>query len=146
MFVFEEIEQKIRRYIEANLPVYLERENLDDMDNYVNDFLDFDKYKSKKTLFYNFGSYYITPYTNENERGQFSFDIFLAFRGNTAENLRADMLEYSSLFYEMFKNSGFNFGGAVDLQMNTELYFYNAAEGNTNLKVAAFTFMTATEM
>lgn len=142
---FWEREFRIQFEICSNLPEELRKHGFNDCDAYINDFLDFDRYKFDTELFFNFGSYYIQPLTNESNGANFTFDLFLAFRGDTGDNLHEKMLAYADSVYNVFKASGFNFNGAVDGQVNTEVYFYNAAEGNVNMKVCAITFTTSSE-
>lgn len=142
---FWEREFRIQFELATKLPEELRKHGFNDFEAYINDFLDFDKYKFDTELFYNFGSYYIQPLTNESNGANFTFDIFMAFRGDTGENLHEKMLAYADSVFNVFRESGYNFNGAVDGQVNTEVYFYNAAEGNVNMKVCAITFTTSSE-
>lgn len=146
MGFFKKREEKIQEFIESNINQYLEAENVKNFDKYVNDFLNLDKYKYSKTLFYNFGNYDLTPYSNESENGNFVFDIFMVFRNDAPENLRKEMLGTADAFYSLLHDdTGFNFGGAVDQINDVAVSFYNAADGDINLKIAAFTFSTGSE-
>lgn len=142
---FLEREFRIQFELETKLPEELRKHGFNDFEAYINDFLDFDRYKFDTELFYNFGSYYIQPLTNESNVANFTFDIFMAFRGDTGDNLHEKMLAYADSVFNVFRESGYNFNGAVDGQVNTEVYFYNAAEGNVNMKVCAITFTTSSE-
>lgn len=144
--MFREREEQITQFIQGTLPTYLEAEGLSDFNRYVNDFIDLDKYKDKTVFFYNFGSYDIVPLTNESGAGSFSFDVYMVFRGEAPETLHNKMLNYADVFYKMFTESGFNFGGCVDGTMEIECYFYNAAEGFPGNKVCLMTFTTTSEM
>lgn len=139
-------ETAIRNYIETNIGEYLEEELAKPFDAFINDFLDLDKYKHPKCLFYNFGNYDLSPNSNESESGNFVFDIFLVFRQDTPEALHQEMVQTVDAFYNMIRGDiGFNLGGAVDIINNISVDFYNAGEGNPNLKIAAITFNTTTE-
>lgn len=140
--MFREREQGIIQFVKDNFPTYSET----DFDAYINDFLDLERYQYNTELFFNFGSYFITPLTNESGAGSFSFDVFMVFRGDTPENLMEKMTDFADAFYLMFKENGFNFGGVIDGTMETEVYFFNGAEGNTNTKICQMTFTTTSEM
>lgn len=140
--MFKEREEGIINYVKEMFPNYSEN----DFDSYVNDFIDLDKYKYDTMLFFNFGSYYITPLTNESGAGSFSFDVYMVFRNEDSETLKDRMTEYADSFFKMFKESDFNFGGVIDGTMETEIYFFNAAGGNPNIKICQMTFTTTSEM
>lgn len=146
MGVFSDTETTIKTYVEDNLPAVLTEFDVSDFDKYVNDYIDLDRYKQKAVLFFNFGSYELSPLTNESAAGQFQFDVFMVFRGDTPENLHERMVKSGDAFYEMFARSGFNFGGAIDGTMNVMVNFFNAAEANVNTKVCSLTFTTVSEM
>lgn len=140
--MFKEREEGIINFVKEIFPNYSET----DFEAYVNDFIDLDKYKYDTMLFFNFGSYAITPLTNESGAGSFSFDIYMVFRNDESEVLKDRMTEFADAFFQMFKENGFNFGGVIDGTMETEIYFFNAAEGNPNTKICQMTFTTTSEM
>lgn len=144
MGLFKERENAVINYIKDNLPNFLG--DKPDFDRYVNDYLNPDGYKDDKIFFFNFGSYDLEPFQTGADSGRFMFDVFMLFRNEEPEELHEQMLDYADAFYEMFKASNFNFGGAVDMGLEVNVNFYNAAQGNNNLKICVMTFTTASEM
>ena len=140
--MFAEREEKIMSFVRDNFSNYMG----EDFDVYVNDYINIDAYKYDATLFFNFGSYSITPLTNESGAGAFSFDVYMVFQNAKSEVLKNRMTSFADAFFQMFKKSGFNFGGATDGTMEIEIYFFNAAESNPNVKVCQMTFSTISEM
>lgn len=129
-------QEEIQKYIETNFPVILQEQELKDVDAYINDFLDFDKYSKNCQLFFDFGNYTFNALSNESNSEDIELRIYLTFKGGTAKDLNKKMMNYTAGFYEMFERSGCNFAGLSDFGMIETITFYQAAEGNVNVKVA----------
>lgn len=135
----------IKEYIETNLPLVLQEISLNNFDAYVDDFLDLDMYTKAKQLFYGFNEYNYNTLTNESKSEEFQFSIYLVFRKDKREDLKAQMLNYASAFDKMFEDSGCNFGGIADYGEINTVQFYLAAEGNLDVKVAELSITLYTE-
>lgn len=133
---FLEQQDAIKNYIQENLPSVLEELELDDMDAYIDDYLDLDKYQKSKQLFYNFGSYNYKHLSNESEDEEMTLHIYLTFQKGKPSELITKMKKYTAAFLEMFRRSGNNFGGLVDIGIYENVFFYLAAEGTTDVKVS----------
>lgn len=142
---FKQQQDAIKTYIETNLKNTLQTRGLADFDRYIDDFVDLDKYTAKKQLFFNFGTYDFTNLSNESDSEDFEFSVYLVFRKDSTTNLRNNMLDYCSAFWEMFDNSGNNLGGIADYGAIMTVDFYPAAEGNLDVKVAELTIQLHTE-
>lgn len=142
---FEAQQNAIKNYIETNLPLVLAEAELPDFDAYIDDFIDLDEYQKPKQLFYSFGSYNYDDLSNESNSETLQFSVYLCFMDNTRALIKEQMLKYSAAFYEMFARSGNNFKGIADYGKIDTVDFYNAAEGNEDIKVAEITFTLITE-
>lgn len=138
-------QEQIQEYIKTNFPVVLQEQNLKDVDAYINDFLDFDRYTKNTQLFYDFGNYTFNALSNESNSEEIELHIYLSFKGATATELNKRMMEYTAGFYEMFERSGFNFGGIADFGTIDSISFYQATEGNLNAKLAELRIKLQTE-
>lgn len=142
---FKTEQDNIKNYIQTQFKEELKLDSLPDIDAYIDDFLDLDRYKRKSQLFYNFSDYIFKDLSNESDTEDMQMSIYLVFQGDTPEKLKNRMLEYSAIFYRMFEKSGSNFGGVADFGQIETVQFYNAAEGNPNLKISEFTIRLHTE-
>lgn len=142
---FKTQQDAIKTYIESHLPDVLTEMNLSNIDAYIDDWLDLDKYKKSKQLFYAFGMYNFDNLSNESESEDFEFSVYLVFRNGKTENLRNMMLNYSTAFYKMFDVSGCNLGGISDSGKIQSLGLYPMAEGHPDVKVAEITIRLYTE-
>ena len=138
-------QEQIKTYIETNFPIVLQEMGLPDMDAYIDDFLDLDKYQKSKQLFYNFGTYSYDYLSNESENEVMVLNIYLTFQKGKPSELITKMKRYTAALIEMFKRSGNNFGGIVDIGIYENVYFYLAAEGSTDVKVADIQFRLTSE-
>lgn len=133
---FLEQQENIKNYIQENFPIVLEELGLPNVDRYIDDYLDLDKYQGKTQLFYNFGTYEYDHLSNESENETVTLNIYLTFQKAKADELITKMKKYTAAFIEMFRRSGNNFDGLVDIGMYENVYFYLAAEGSTDVKVS----------
>lgn len=141
---FLQHQEEIKAYIETVMPTILADAELDNYDDYIDDFLDLDKYAKKKQLFYNFNNYTFDYMSNESNVEDFDFSVYLVFRGDKVSNLRKQMLNYASAFYKMFEDDG-NLGGIADYGIIQTISFYPAAEGYEDVKVAEVSMRLHTE-
>ena len=142
---FKAQQNSIKKYISDNFKTTLAAGNLPDMDAYIDDYLDLDKYSKAKQLFYFFNYYNYDDLTNESGAEEFEFSIFLVFKNNTVETLRTQMLDYTSAFCNMFRASGENLGGIADYGRIQSVEFFPAAEGHKEVKVAEIIIKLFTE-
>lgn len=142
---FETQQNAIKTYIQSHLPTVLTAKNMSNLDAYVDDFLDLDKYTKSKQLFYDFNEYNFDVLTGQSRQEEFRFSIYLVFRKSAKADLKSQMLQYASALYEMFETSGSNFGGIADYGEISTVQFYLAAEGNLDVKIAQVDFTLYTE-
>lgn len=143
---FEEKETAVKNFIESNLPSYLTAAELPSVDAFVDDFLDFDKYKASTQIFYDFVNYTFENLTNQSNKLNFRMSVYVVLRNDTPATLRTNLLKFAACFYQLFAETGGNFGGIFDHGLLTECNFYNAAEGHKELKVCEIEFEFETEL
>lgn len=132
---FLQQQDAIEAFIKAEYKNYMIG-NLPPPDSYVDDFLDLDKYREDFTLFFDFVSLGFERETNSSENQETSLSVFLVLRNDTVEKLREKQLKHASAFYRFFYASGGNFGGAADYGKIESVAFFNAAEGQRNVRIA----------
>lgn len=145
MIDFIKQQDRIKNYIQINYSKVLEEVGLTDVSAYIQDFLDFDKYQKPIQLFYDFGSYNFSSLSNESDTEEIELHIYLSFKGAKPSELNDKMLKYTAGFYEMFIRSGSNFEGIADFGAIENVTFYQATEGNTNIKLADIKLKLQTE-
>lgn len=133
---FLDQQDAIKKYIQENYSKVLEEMGLPDIDAYIDDFMDLDKYQKSKQLFFNFGTYSYNHLSNESEDEVVTLNIYLTFQKGKSSELITKMKQYTAAFLEMFRRSGNNFDGLVDIGIYENVYFYLAAEGSTDVKVS----------
>ena len=92
-----------------------------------------------------FGSYNYENLSNESNSENLQFSVYLIFQDNLGSISKELMLKYAAAFYEMFSRSGNNFNGIGDYGKIDTVDFYNAAEGNQDIKAAEITISLYTE-
>ncbi|EMB20700.1 hypothetical protein HMPREF9723_02160 [Treponema denticola OTK] len=142
---FLDQQEKIQEYIKKNYKIVLSELSLEDVNDYIDDYLDFDKYTKAKILFFDFGKYKFNSLSNESNEEEFEFKIYIAFRNGKAKDLKSLMLKYTAAFYEMFERSGGNFNGVADFGVIEDITFYNATEANINIKLSEISIKLKTE-
>lgn len=129
------LQTQIINYIQENYSKSLEDIGLENV-NYINDFLDLDKYQKNKQLFYDFADFDFTALSNESNSLHTTLKIYLTFKNGKSSVLNDVMMKYAAAFYDMFHKSNDSFGGVVDYGRISNVHFYYAAEANINVKVA----------
>lgn len=142
---YRQHQDAIKAFIETNLPNALNEMGLKNLDAYIDDFLDFDKYTKSRQLFYDFGVYQNETLTNETKQEEFEFSIYLVFKQDKTENLKKNMLDYATAFYNMFDDTGNNLGGIADYGEIPTVRFYSATAGDLKQKVAELIIKLYTE-
>ena len=145
-----DFEDKVKEYIENTFPAYLGE--LAAVDEYTDDFIDLDKHRKAVTVFYDFASYSFDELSNMSRDETCELHVFFALRGAKEADLRDNARKYASAFYNFFYDDGDsdsgvtveeycnrNFAGLVDTGIVQTVAFYDAAEGNTNIKIAELT-------
>lgn len=145
MIDFLKQQNEIKNYIATNLPIVLAEAELNNFDAYIDDYIDLDLYQKQKQLFYSFGSYNYENLSNESNSENLQFSVYLIFQDNLGSISKELMLKYAAAFYEMFSRSGNNFNGIGDYGKIDTVDFYNAAEGNQDIKAAEITISLYTE-
>ena len=132
---FLALQTNITNYIEENYSKSLQAIELEDI-NYINDFLDLDKYQKNRQLFYDFANFDFSSLSNESEQLHTTLKIYLTFKNGRSSVLNDEMMKYAAAFYDMFHKSNDSFGGVVDYGRISNVHFYYAAEANVNVKIA----------
>lgn len=135
MIDFLKKQNEIKEFIKSKFETYL-TEGLSAPSKYVDDFVDLDKYNQPSILFYNFSQYNFSDLSNESQNQEITFSVYFVCRGNNADTLKEKLLKYTACFYSFFEETGRNFGGLIDYGNIDTVNFYEAAEGNTNIKVS----------
>jgi hypothetical protein len=132
---YEEKENKIIDYVRDNFNSFT---NDDNIDHYINEYLDFDLYTMNKIIFFQFENYEYQELTNSSNLETANMSVFIVIRNDTEKNLHKKLRIFASAFYNMFEKSGCNFNGIVDQGMITNVFFYDAVEANKNIKLCKF--------
>lgn len=138
-------QEKIKNFVQENYKKVLSELSLGDVNDYIDDYLDFDKYTKSKQLFFGFGKYKFNSLSNESNEEEFEFKIYIAFKNGKAKDLQTELLKYTAAFYEMFERSGGNFKGIADFGTIEDITFYNATEANINIKLSEISIKLKTE-
>lgn len=136
----------IKENIIENFPKILEEINVENFGEFTTDFLDFDKHTKSKTFFFDFSNYTFDSFSNESNVQNIEVHFYMAFRNKTSELLNEEMLLYTSAFYEFFERNNSSFSGAVDFAKIEEISFFQAVEGNTNVKLTDIKVNIQTEI
>lgn len=145
MIDFKKQQMNIKKYISDNLPYFLSEMGLSNLDAYIDDYLDLDKYPKPKQMFFDFGFYNNDYLSNESISEDFQFMIVLAFKSAKQTALKDNMLDYTTAFCKMFEESGYNLGGIADYGLIESVNFYSAVEGNPDIKIAELSIRLHTE-
>lgn len=145
MIDFSEKESAVKSFVENNLPPYLEGAGVGGA-VFVDDFPDFDKYKSPAVIFYDFESYSFGELTNESNSARANVSLIVALRGSPPAELRERLRNACTAVYKMSEDTGGNFGGIYDFGKITQISFFNAVNGNVALKVARIDCECRTEI
>ena len=146
MIDFSEKESAIKAFVEKSLPEYFESAGIGEEIVFVDDFPDFDKYKSPVIIFYDFELYSFGDLTNESNEARANVSFIIALRGESSHKLRDKLRKACSAVYKMSEDTGGNFGGIYDFGKITQVSFFNAANGNTALEVARIDCECRTEI
>lgn len=135
---FYEIEEEIKNYVASNFGSYTGDLPEISSDNFVHDFLDFDKYRDDNVLFFAFPSWTFDSNTIQSDRARVTMHVYIKCEGEVEETLHQRCEDYASAFYSFFNDMdacGACFGGVIDFGRISEVEFYEAAEGNKGTKV-----------
>jgi hypothetical protein len=128
---YEKKEQDIVSYVEANFNNFTETP----VNYYLNEYLDFDAFNYDKAIFFQFNGYDYQELTNESQLETLDMEVFIVVRNDTEKSLHKLLRHYAGAFFNMFEASGCNLGGIADIGTITEVKFYDAVEGNKNIKL-----------
>lgn len=130
----------IYNYIKNNFKLALsERYGEDtDLDAYIQDFVNLDKYQKSKQMFFDWSNYSFDTLSLDSMVETVELHLILTFRNDTPTNLHNKMMEYAPILYNTITESdGFN--GLVDIVEVTNIEFYEATDTDQNIKVADLT-------
>jgi hypothetical protein len=131
-------ENEITEYVENNFNSNVP-EDVNHIEHFINEFLDFDHYVYDNTLFFQFDNYDYEELTNQSRLETCNMRIFIVVRNGREKELHERLRDYVTAFYTMFEKSVYNLGGIVDTGMITAVGFYDAVEGNKNIKLCEIT-------
>lgn len=100
---YEAKETAVKNFISENLPQYLIAAELPAVDSFIDDFLDFDKYKANTQIFFDFVNWTFENLTNESSKLNFRMSVYVVLRGAVPETLRANLLKYAACVYQLFR-------------------------------------------
>jgi hypothetical protein len=109
------------------------------IEHFINEFLDFDHYVYDNALFFQFDNYGYEELTNQSKLETCNMRIFIVVRNGKEKELHERLRDYATAFYVMFEESVYNLGGIVDTGMITAAGFFDAVEGNKNIKLCEIT-------
>jgi hypothetical protein len=109
------------------------------IEHFINEFLDFDHYVYDNALFFQFDDYSYEELSNQSKLETGNMRIFIVVRNGREQELHERLRDYATAFYIMFEKSVYSLGGIVDIGMITAVNFYDAVEGNKNIKLCEIT-------
>jgi len=135
---FREQQTEITDYLEKNFEKYLQEFNLKNPE-FVNDFLDFDKYKQSFICFIDFDQIDF-PFSRFNdscsETQRLEVAFYLVHRNDAPANLQTKMLDATSAFCEMIWQ--FSARKFLSARIN-KINFFKYVEGSNNIMSSKFT-------
>jgi hypothetical protein len=131
-------EEEIVGYVTDNFNAHVP-EGGTPVEHFINEFLDFDRYVYDNALFFQFDNYSYEELTNQSRLETHNMRIFIVVRNGGEKNLHGRLRDYATAFYAMFEASVYNLGGIADTGMITAVGFYDAVEGNKNIKLCEIT-------
>jgi hypothetical protein len=129
---YQEKENAIVSYVEDNFNTF--NDNLR-LEHFINEFLDLDQYNFNSSLWFSFDGYTYEDLTNQSKLETSTLRVFIVVRNDKEKDLHERLRSYAGSFYNMFVESGLNFGGAVDTGIITSVNFYDAVEGDKGKKL-----------
>lgn len=139
---FANLENGIINYFQNNLPAKVTAAGLDNIEDYVNDFIDLDKYRHNAMIFFDFSEYHFENLSLDSRNATCNFDLYLILRNKTPTELQTDLLNYTDCIYNFYYENSQNqtFGGLVDVGIIQDVELFSAFAGNNNIKLVDFTF------
>jgi hypothetical protein len=131
---YQEKEDLIVNYVKDNFNNHVP-EGGRPIEHFINEFLDIDSYVYDNALFFQFDNYAYEDLTNQSNLETGNIRIFIVVRNDKEKKLHERLRNYATAFYTMFEESVYNLGGIVDTGMITAVKFYDAVEGNKNIKL-----------
>jgi hypothetical protein len=135
---YQEKEDLIVNYVKNNVNNHVP-EGRQPIGHFINEFLDLDHYVYDNALFFQFDNYTYEDLTNQSRLETGNMRIFIVVRNGMENELHERLRDYATAFYVMFEQSVYNLGGIVDTGMITDVHFYDAVEGNKNIKLCEIT-------
>jgi hypothetical protein len=142
---YQEKEDLIVNYVKDHFNEFLPDPAVPPVKHFINEFLDFDKYNYDASLFFEFDHYAYEELTVNSKLETGNMRIFIVVRNDTERVLHEKLRQYASAFWNMFEASRYSFSGIVDIGMITGVHFFDAAEGNSGIKLAEITMALSKE-
>jgi hypothetical protein len=115
------------------------------IEHFINEFMDLDHYVYDNALFFQFDNYAYEELSNQSRLETCNMRIFIVVRNGIEKELHERLRDYATAFYTMFENSVYSLGGIVDIGIITDVNFYDAVEGNKNIKLCEITMALSKE-
>ena len=109
-----------------------------DIDSYIQDFINLDKYQKSTQLFFYWSNYNFTSLSLDSMEEDSELHLILTFRNKSSEELHNLMMTITPILYNTISDSN-GFGGIVDILEVTNIDFYEATDTDQNIKVADVT-------
>lgn len=133
----------IKTHYKNDLSTYFEKET--DIDAYIQDFINLDKYQSKKQMFFDWSNYSFNSLSLDSMEETCELHLLLSFKGASPAELHEQMMTYTPILYNTISNSD-GFGGIVDIVEVTNIEFFEATDTDKNIKVADLTLSMRDEI
>jgi hypothetical protein len=131
-------ENEIVEYVEHNFNGHVPEDGKP-VEHFINEFLDFDHYVYDNALFFQFDISGYEELTNQSKLETCNMRIFIVVRNDLEKALHERLRDYATAFYALFESSVYGFEGIVDTGMITNVNFFDAVEGNKNIKLCEIT-------
>ncbi|MDR0411247.1 MAG: hypothetical protein LBH75_04650 [Treponema sp.] len=130
-------ENAVLEFIKTHLNEYTV--DLDAVTHFYNEWLDLSRYNFDVTLWTDFNAYAYQDLSSQSRLETGSLVVYIVCRNAVEQVLHDRLRDYTSAFFNMFEDTGCNFGGHADYGIIESVKFFDAAEGNPTLKVAEMT-------
>lgn len=126
----------IKEHFRAALTEYYGKDT--DIDSYIQDFINLDRYQKSTQLFFNWSNYNFSALSLDSVEENSELHLILTFRNKSPEELHNLMMTITPILYNTISDSN-GFGGIVDILEVTNIDFYEATDSDQNIKVADIT-------
>mgnify|MGYP007056161855 FL=1 len=150
MLDFYEIEKNITEKTRLDFCAYLTEKGIEEPSYCTDEPLDLDKYKADFAVFLDFASFSFDELSSDSQKTKLTLDVYFVRRNGESAKLKSSLLAITSAFYAWFYGKeepciNRDFHGVVDFATISEVNFYDAVSGSTNIKIAQITIEAEVE-